>query len=214
MLLQSIVISAKHANIETVFCATVNINRNLVVVLTPMKDASKEELRVAAQLVSKAVDAHVEFTPSKTNPTPPNSSLQANFPCCSSCSLWLTSKDHTSDTPASNIQHQHFPQQPRWRCPNKESQFYTRTHTERRWWSPLLMLGVCAPLVVLIDVFLLITSACFLSGFVTWFVAVVLHCYSLFGLFVDLKFVQIIHKRVLLCPASATEEKRHWGHKF
>ncbi|KIM65156.1 hypothetical protein SCLCIDRAFT_22962 [Scleroderma citrinum Foug A] len=46
-----------------------------------MKDASKEELRVAAQLVSKAVDAHVEFTPSKTNPTPPNSSLQANFPC-------------------------------------------------------------------------------------------------------------------------------------
>ena len=72
-------ISAKHANIETVFCATVNINRNLVVVLTPMKDASKEELRVAAQLVSKAVDAHVEFTHSKTNPTPPNSSLQANF---------------------------------------------------------------------------------------------------------------------------------------
>ena len=85
MLLQSIVISAKHANIGTVFCATVNINS--VVVLTPMKDASKEELQVAAQLVSKAVDAHVEFTPSKTNPTPPNSLLQANFPCCSSCSL-------------------------------------------------------------------------------------------------------------------------------
>ena len=31
----------------------------------------------------------------------------------------------------------------------------------------LLMLGVCAPLVVLFDAFLLITSASFLSGFVT-----------------------------------------------
>ena len=42
------------------------------------------------------------------------------------------------------------------------------------WWLLLmlvvvgvLMLGVCAPLVVLFDAFLLITSACFLSGFVT-----------------------------------------------
>ena len=42
------------------------------------------------------------------------------------------------------------------------------------------MLGVCAPLVVLFDAFLLITSASFLSAFVTWLVAVVLHCYSLF----------------------------------
>ena len=73
-----------------------------------------------------------------------------------------------------------------------------------RWWMIgclLLMLGVCAPLVVF-DTFLLITSACFLSGFVTWLVAIVLHCYSLFALFVDLKFS---------CPVSFLFSLLHWA---
>ena len=66
----------------------------------------------------------------------------------------------------------------------------------------VLMLGVCAPLVVLFHAFLLITSACFLSSFVTWLVAIVLHCYSLFGLFVDLKFS---------CPVTFLFSLLHWA---
>ena len=66
----------------------------------------------------------------------------------------------------------------------------------------MLILGVCAPLVVFFDAFLVITSASFLSGFVTWLVAVVLPCYSLFALFVDMKFS---------CPVSFLFSLLHWA---
>jgi len=67
----------------------------------------------------------------------------------------------------------------------------------------LSILSFCAPLIGLCDVFLMITSAYFLSRFVIWLVAIVFPCYPFFGLFVYLKF---------LCPVSLLFSLWHWAH--
>ena len=64
------------------------------------------------------------------------------------------------------------------------SQWFAEMHNQ----GGVLILNVCASLIVLLNVFWVIASAGSLSRFVTWLVAVVFSCFSLFAFFVYLKF--------------------------